>query len=234
LAPNLRPWRDHAGQLTVEFPARSMPSPAGWRSPALAEGLVAEDELSLQPLRTFNVSTLDQGRAMVDSRIVEDLPLHVAGLRRYALALTGSPLEAEDLVQNTLTRALAAASFRKGGNLRGWLFTIMHNAFISSVRARRAADLEFTHDLPELGQAPTQLDRLEVRDVLAALARLPEAQRAALVLIALEEFSYSDAARVLGIPLGTLMSRLARGREALRRAMSEDAPPRLRVVGDQP
>jgi DNA-directed RNA polymerase specialized sigma24 family protein len=70
--------------------------------------------------------------------------------------------------------------------------------------------------------------------VLSALARLPEGQRTALVLIALEDFSYSEAARVLGVPLGTLMSRLARGREALRRAMNEEEPPRLRVVGDRP
>ena len=170
---------------------------------------------------------------MADRTMIEDLSAHVAGLRRYAVALTGSRIEAEDLVQETLTRAIAAArSFRKGGNLRGWLFTIMHNAFISSVRARRVADRELAFDPPELSQAPTQLDRLVVRDVLAALSRLPEAQRAALVLIALEEFSYSEAARVLGVPLGTLMSRLARGREALRRAMSEDAPPRLRVIGE--
>lgn len=170
---------------------------------------------------------------MADRTMIEDLSAHVTGLRRYAVALTGSRFEAEDLVQETLTRAIAAAgSFRKGGNLRGWLFTIMHNAFISSVRARRAADRELQYDLPELSQAPTQLDRLEVRDVLAGLSRLPEAQRAVLVLIALEDFRYSEAARVLGVPLGTLMSRLARGREALRRAMSEDAPPRLRIVGD--
>ena len=171
---------------------------------------------------------------MADRAIIEDLPLQVAGLRRYALALTGSRFEAEDLVQDTLARAVAAAgSFRKGGNLRGWLFTIMHNAFVSSVRAWRAADRELDDDLPELSQAPTQLDRLEVRDVLAALARLPEAQRAALVLIALEDFSHREAARVLGVPLGTLMSRLARGREALRRAMSEEAPPQLHIVGDR-
>jgi RNA polymerase sigma factor (sigma-70 family) len=171
---------------------------------------------------------------MSDRAMIEDLPLQVAGLRRYALALTGSRFEAEDLVQDTLARAVAAAaSFRKGGNLRSWLFTIMHNAFISSVRARRAAERELDDDVLELSQAPTQLDRLEVRDVLAALARLPEAQRAALVLIALEDFSYSEAARVLGVPLGTLMSRLARGREALRRAMSEEAPPQLHIVGDR-
>lgn len=171
---------------------------------------------------------------MADRTMIEDLPVHVAGLRRYAVALTGSRFEAEDLVQETLTRAIAAAaSFRKGGNLRGWLFTIMHNAFVSGVRARRAADRDVDSDLPELSQPPTQLDRLEVRDVLAGLSRLPEGQRAALVLIALEDLSYSEAARVLGVPLGTLMSRLARGREALRRVMSEDAPPRLRVIGDR-
>jgi RNA polymerase sigma-70 factor (ECF subfamily) len=165
---------------------------------------------------------------------IEDLPQHVAGLRRYALALTGSRYEAEDLVQETLTRAIgAAAGFRKGGNLRGWLFSIMHNAFISSVRSRRAATQELDDDLPELMQPPNQLDRLEVRDVMAALSRLPEAQRAALVLIALEDFSYAEAARVLEIPIGTLMSRLARGREALRRAMSEDQTPRLHIVGDK-
>jgi RNA polymerase sigma factor (sigma-70 family) len=170
---------------------------------------------------------------MADRAMIEDLPLHVAGLRRYALSLTGSRFEAEDLVQDTLTRAVAAAAtFRKGGNLRAWLFTIMHNAFISSVRARRTAERELDAALPTLSQAPPQLDRLEVRDVLAALARLPEAQRSALVLIALEDFSYADAARILGVPLGTLMSRLARGREALRRAMNDDTPPRLRVVGD--
>jgi RNA polymerase sigma-70 factor (ECF subfamily) len=109
----------------------------------------------------------------------------------------------------------------------------MHNAFISGLRARRGVERELDAGGPEPGHGPTQLDRLEVHDVLAALARLPEAQRAALALIALEEFSYGEAARVLGVPLGTLMSRLARGREALRRAMNEHASPRLHVVGDR-
>jgi RNA polymerase sigma-70 factor (ECF subfamily) len=166
--------------------------------------------------------------------MIQDLPAHVAGLRRYALALTGSGWEAEDLVQETLARAIAAAaSFRKDGNLRGWLFSIMHNAFVSSVRAKRVIERELNDDLPEVGQPATQLERLEVRDVLSALARLPEGQRAALVLIALEDFSYREAARVLGVPLGTLMSRLARGRETLRRVMTEDRAPRLNLVGDR-
>jgi DNA-directed RNA polymerase specialized sigma24 family protein len=86
---------------------------------------------------------------MADRAMIEDLPLHVAALRRYALASTGSRLGAEDLVQETLTHAIAAApSFRRGANLRGWLFTIMHNAFISSMRARRAADRALDDDRP--------------------------------------------------------------------------------------
>jgi RNA polymerase sigma-70 factor (ECF subfamily) len=166
--------------------------------------------------------------------MIDELPEQVAALRRYALALTGSRYEAEDLVQETLARALSGASgFRRGGNLRGWLFSIMHNAFISGLRSRRAAERRLDQDLAERSQRPAQLDRLEVRDVLAALGRLPEAQRTAVVLIALEDFSYGEAARVLGVPIGTLMSRLARGREALRRAMQQDEPPRLHVVGDR-
>jgi RNA polymerase sigma-70 factor (ECF subfamily) len=167
--------------------------------------------------------------------MIEQLTDHVEGLRRYALALTGSRHEAEDLVQETLTGAIGAArGYRKGGNLRAWLFTIMHNAFVSGIRAGRAAAWHLGDELPEIQQPPTQLARLELQDALGALARLPEAQRAALVLIALEDFTYSEAARVLGVPLGTLMSRLARGREALRRALSQDAPPRLRLVGERP
>ena len=92
-------------------------------------------------------------------------------MRPYALALTGSRFEAEDLVQETLTRAVAAAPrFRMGANLRGWLFTIMHNAFISGVRARRAAERALNEDVIELSQAAPQLARLEVRDVPSALA----------------------------------------------------------------
>jgi RNA polymerase sigma-70 factor (ECF subfamily) len=85
-----------------------------------------------------------------------------------------------------------------------------------------------------VAQAPAQLIMLEVRDALAALARLPEAQRAALSLIALEDFSYEQAAKIQGIPVGTLMSRLARGREALRQMMHGDLKVPLRVIGGEP
>jgi RNA polymerase sigma factor (sigma-70 family) len=165
-------------------------------------------------------------------QVDEELTLHIAGLRRYAIALTGNRHEAEDLLQETLTRAIAAAgSYRATGSLRAWLFSIMHNAFVSGLRERRPVD---DPDGIEMSTPAPQLAALEVRDVLAALARLPEPQRAALSLIALEEFSYEEAASILGIPLGTLMSRLARGREALRRTLSGEPPTRLRVVGGKP
>jgi RNA polymerase sigma-70 factor, ECF subfamily len=169
---------------------------------------------------------------MTSQAVIDQLAEHIAGLRRYAFALTGGQQEAEDLVQDTLVRALAAArSFRPGGNLRAWLFSIMHNAFISGMRRRRPPTVALNEEAVAVAQAPAQLIQLEVRDVLAALARLPEAQRAALSLIALEDFSYEQAAKVQGVPLGTLMSRLARGREALRQMMHGDLTVPLRVIG---
>ena len=169
---------------------------------------------------------------MTTQAVTDQLAEQIAGLRRYAFALTGGQQGAEDLVQDTLVRALVAApSFRASGNLRAWLFSIMHNAFISGVRQRRPRTVELDDEAAAIAQPPAQLIRLEVRDVLAALARLPETQRAALSLIALEDFSYVEAARVQGIPLGTLMSRLARGREALRQMMHGERPVPLRVVG---
>jgi RNA polymerase sigma factor (sigma-70 family) len=171
---------------------------------------------------------------MTSQTVIDELAEHIASLRRYAFALTGGQQEAEDLVQDTLVRAIAAArSFRVGGNLRAWLFSIMHNAFVSGIRQRRPPIVELNDEAAAVAQAPAQLIRLEVGDVLAALARLPEAQRAALSLIALEDFSYEQAARIQGIPLGTLMSRLARGREALRRMMHGDLRVPLRVIGGQ-
>jgi len=172
---------------------------------------------------------------MTSQAVTDQLAEHIAGLRRYAFALAGNQPEAEDLVQDTLVRAIAAAhSFRAGGSLRAWLFSIMHNLFISGVRRRRPPTVALNEEAAAVAQAPAQLIMLEVRDALAALARLPEAQRAALSLIALEDFSYEQAAKIQGIPVGTLMSRLARGREALRQMMHGDLKVPLRVIGGEP
>ena len=164
-----------------------------------------------------------------------ELTAHVAALRRYAVVLTGNRPDAEDLVQECLTRAIAAAASWPGGpNLRRWLFRIMHNTHVSDLRRRRVRSDYDRNTVFETAHAPNQAAQLEAKAVLAALDRLPEPQRQAISLIAIEGMRYDEAAVILGIPTGTLMSRLARGREALRRALADEGTdsktPVLRLV----
>jgi RNA polymerase sigma-70 factor (ECF subfamily) len=139
-------------------------------------------------------------------------------LRRYARALTGDRGAADDLVQDTLERAWNKLHlWRQGSDLRAWLFTIMHNVHVNQVRSRMASStVPLDEDMAEAPVRPTQSDMLEVRDIDTALRRLPVEQREVLLLVALERMSYDEAARALGIPIGTVMSRLARARERLR------------------
>lgn len=162
---------------------------------------------------------------------------HLPRLRRYARALTGDGAASEDLVQDTVERALArSALFRPGSRLDAWLLSIMHNVYVSQLRRRallpQAEDGDaLAADMPVRG---TEADALEVRDLDRALARLSPDQREVLLLVSLEEFSYEEAAHILGVPAGTVMSRLARGRERLRLILAgEHAPPHpahLKVV----
>lgn len=155
-------------------------------------------------------------------------------LRRYARALTGDRDAADDLVQDTLERALSrSALFRPGGDPRPWLFTIMHNLFVNHVRSaatRRTTPLD--PDAFEPVSRDATQDGLAVRDLDRALAHVPADQREVLLLVGLEDLSYADAAKVVGIPVGTVMSRLSRGREKLRAALaSDDGPLRAKVPG---
>jgi RNA polymerase sigma-70 factor (ECF subfamily) len=151
-----------------------------------------------------------------------DIAAHIPRLRRYARALTGDRDRAEDLVQDTLERALGKFHlWRHGSDLRAWLFAIMHNVFINQLKARRELALD---DAVEAGlESAPQADMLEVRDLDSALRRLPYEQREVVLLVGLEQFSYAEAAKALGIPIGTVMSRLSRGRERLRSLMLESA-----------
>jgi RNA polymerase sigma-70 factor (ECF subfamily) len=153
-------------------------------------------------------------------------------LRRYARAMLGDRAAADDLVQDTLERAWSrSGQWRPGSDLRAWLFGIMHNLRVDQLRRAGIAPLSFDDEHINVPTRATQADLLEVRDLDAALALLPEEQRAVLLLIALEEMSYQEVAATLGIPIGTVMSRLARGRERLRLALSgQPAPQSLRVV----
>lgn len=154
-------------------------------------------------------------------------------LRRYARALlVGDHMAADDLVQDTLERAwLRLAQWRPGGDLRAWLFSIMHNLRVDQLRRPSVKASSMEHDDIEVPTRATQNDYLEVRDLESALARLPDEQRAVLLLVALEEMSYEEVAKALSIPMGTVMSRLARGRERLRLILDGRLPTtNLRVV----
>ena len=160
-------------------------------------------------------------------RLVELIPR----LRRYARALVGDRAAADDLVQDTLERAWAKLHlYRRGTDLRAWLFTVMHNVHVNKVRATRVTDT-LEDELPELAQRASQGDALLVRDLDRAIARLPTEQRAVLLLVTLEEMSYEEVARAVGIPIGTVMSRLSRAREKLRMMMlGQGAAAKLKVV----
>lgn len=144
----------------------------------------------------------------------------IPALRRYAYALLRSRQDADDLVQDTLVRALDNLHrLRAEGGVRPWLFTIMHNLFVSQLRKARARpDHEpFTPESEaSAASAGSQEDNFHYRDLVAALHALPVEQRTVLLLVSLEDLSYGEVARVLDIPIGTVMSRLARGRERLR------------------
>ena len=153
-------------------------------------------------------------------------------LRRYARALLGDRAAADDLVQDTLERAWSRLhQWRAGSDMRAWLFGIMHNLRVDQIRRPRLSTQSIDADEFELPTRPTQTDALELRDLESALGHLADEQREILLLVALEEMSYADIASTLGIPIGTVMSRLSRGRERLRLIMEgQSASTRLRVV----
>lgn len=153
------------------------------------------------------------------------LEAEIPALRRYARALLRDAERADDLVQDCLERALAKqALWRPSGTLRAWLFTVMHNLHANQARgaSRRPSELPLER-AERHGQAATQIDSVATRQVLAAFERLAADQRQVLLLVAVEGLAYREVAEVLGIPLGTVMSRLARGRERLRRLVDDGA-----------
>lgn len=166
---------------------------------------------------------------MQDPLPESDLLAALPQLRRYARALTGDVNRANDLVQDTLARAWEKrALWRPGSDLRAWLFTIMHNLHASqfAIRRRELAESSLdAEDGPATGwdipvQA-TQSDHVELNQVLILIGSLPTDQREVLILAAVDELRYEEIARRLDIPIGTVMSRLNRAREKLRRMMAD-------------
>lgn len=152
--------------------------------------------------------------------IYRSIEAEIPRLRRYARALARDAAAADDLVQDCLTRALGKIHlWQKGTDLRAWLFTILHNQYVNQVRraVREGAAVGLSETEPMLTRGPQQGRRLELRDLERAIAKLPEEQRSVILLVGLEGMRYEEVAELLGVPVGTIRSRLSRGREALRR-----------------
>src|SRR3954469_1974771 len=143
-------------------------------------------------------------------------------LRRYARALTRDAVRADDLVQNCLLRAIAKQHlWQPGTDLRAWLFTILHNQNVNDVRhsAREGSNVSIEDAAPMLTTQSNAFDAVQLRDLEAAIAKLPQEQRHVILLVGLEGMRYEEVAVVLGVPIGTVRSRLSRGRDQLRNLM---------------
>ena len=153
---------------------------------------------------------------------------YIPNLRRYARALIGDREGADDLVQDTLERAVRKFHLWRPGDLRAWLFSIMHNVFVNQLKARKVAyEIEIDDSIAAPQSSVTSTDLMDLDRALAALS--PD-QREVVLLVALEDMTYAEVARALGVPIGTVMSRLSRAREKLRTLMSGQPATKLKLV----
>jgi RNA polymerase sigma-70 factor (ECF subfamily) len=178
-----------------------------------------EENSSTGRSRSTNLRDLNASLEQLREQIVDLLPR----LRRFARTLARDPHDADDLVQIAVERALArSGQLREDAKLSSWMFGILRNAWIDETRTRGRRNQIFAPE--ELGEnvgdasSESHTAALSVQD---ALARLPDEQRMAIGLVLVEGLSYKEAAEIMGVPLGTLTSRLARGREALARMLAD-------------
>jgi RNA polymerase sigma-70 factor (ECF subfamily) len=158
-----------------------------------------------------------------------DLLAALPRLRRYARVLTGDATRADDLVQDALARAWEKRRlWTAGSDLRAWLFTVMHNVFVNQRALARHEKMQVSLDAEGEGTEawqipvrPMQYTRVELTELVQHVGRLPVEQREVLLLAVVEELRYEEIAAVLGIPVGTVMSRLSRAREKLRAAFAD-------------
>jgi RNA polymerase sigma-70 factor, ECF subfamily len=170
------------------------------------------------------------------NRLLEE---QIPRLLRYARALTRNTERADDLVQDTLVRALAKQHlWQAGTNLRAWLFTLMHNQNVNNVRygIREGQNIDVEDMSNVLAATTDPTASRQLYELNRALSQLAQEQRQAILLVGLEEFSYEETAAILNIPVGTVRSRLSRGRDQLRRLMDmpAKAPAVTEAVGPLP
>ena len=173
------------------------------------------------------------------ARLLEN---EIPRLRRYARALTRDASRADDLVQSCLVRAVAKQHlWQPGTDLRAWLFTILHNQHVNDVRrsVREGLSVPVEDVAPMLTVASNAGAALQLRDLERAIAKLPDEQRQVILLVGLEGMRYEEVATILGIPIGTVRSRLSRGRDMLRELMDmkegirETARERAAAIGER-
>ena len=161
------------------------------------------------------------------SELRETIRDQIPALRRYSRALVRDRDPADDLVQDALVRAINAEhQWQPGTNLRAWLFTILHNVFAGDRRklARRPAVVPIAGEAWHLAGLANQVSRVELGELDRAIATLPEHQRITLLLISLQGMAYGEAAQIMGVPVGTIRSRLSRARHSLQQLLGT-APP---------
>jgi RNA polymerase sigma-70 factor (ECF subfamily) len=186
----------------------------------------------LRHLRIFKMLTPN----LEETTVPESGPAlshYILSLRRYAMALVGNREDADDLVQECLARALArTVAWNQVRNVRAYLFTILHNLYVDRAGSRKNAGIVVPIETAEaqLSTPACQEQGLRLRDLERALRLLPEEFRQVVLLVGMEGMSYRDTATTLGVPVGTVMSRLSRGRETLRELMANDTQQKLRMV----
>ncbi|MDE2435132.1 MAG: sigma-70 family RNA polymerase sigma factor [Sphingomonadales bacterium] len=163
------------------------------------------------------------GRGVASDPFRTELLALMPHLRAFARGLCGRPDQADDLVQETVVRAWSArAAFAPGSNMKAWTFTILRNHFLNDLRkARRQTQLDQETAETILVARPTQEMGVHMSDLQRALDQLSAERREALLLVGAGGFSYEDAARISGVPIGTMKSRVARGRTQLHHLLGE-------------
>jgi RNA polymerase sigma-70 factor, ECF subfamily len=188
-------------------------------------------QTTVAPTPSYN-ATFDKEHGAAIAALHRDIEATLPKLRRYARCLTRHAVAADDLAQECVARALAKLHlWRAGTDLRAWLFTILHNQYVSQLRraTREGTTLEWSDCAPALTCAPQQIERLELRDLQRTIMSLSEEQRMAVLLVGLTRANYREIASACGVPVGTIRSRLSRGRAALRKLMGI-APPQHRTA----
>lgn len=180
------------------------------------------------------VMEMEETATQADSSFADEALSHIDTLYRGAVRLTRNPEQAQDLVQDTYVRALRYQhSYERGTNMKAWLFAIMRNLFWDRFRGSRPEDVSLDDlgdfalydTLKETSAIPESqvLDRIAADEVVKAVEQLPALHREVVLLVDVEGFSYKDAARVLGVPIGTVMSRLHRARQHLQKSLYDYA-----------